>query len=58
MEEIYMHIKSELSKGTFVSQQNGEATANRMKAYNDGIMKLLAKANETMAENQGKEGKN
>ena len=30
----------------------------RMKAYNDGVMKLLAKANESMAENQGKEGKN
>ena len=53
-----MHIKSELSKGAFVAQKNDEATKNRMKAYNDGVMKLLAKANESMAANQEKGGKN
>lgn len=53
-----MQIKSELSKGAFVTKANEEATANRMKAYNDGVMKLLAKANESMVANQGKEGEN
>ena len=53
-----MHITSELAKGSFAVKNDSEAEKKRMKAYNDGFMKLLAKANETMAENQGKEGKN
>lgn len=53
-----MRIQSSLAKGTFADKRNPEAEAKRMKAYNDGVMKLLAKANENVAQNQGKEGKN
>ena len=53
-----MRIQSSLAKGTFADKRNTQAEVARMKAYNDGVMKLLAKANENMAQSQGKEGKN
>ena len=45
-----MHITSELAKGSFAVKNDSEAEKKRMKADHEGVMKLLAKAQEAMAE--------
>lgn len=39
-----MRIQSSLAKGTFATKRNTQAEEARMKAYNDGFMRLLKKA--------------
>lgn len=52
-----MRIQSSLAKDTFADKRNIQAEDARMKAYNDGFMRLLKKAEaDVEAEDKRKAG--
>jgi len=51
-----MRIQSSLAKGTFATKRNTQAEEARMKAYNDGFMRLLKKAEEDIDAKERKVG--
>lgn len=51
-----MRIQSSLAKGTFAQNRNVTGEEARMKAYNDGFMRLLQKSKEQSEPKRGKEG--
>lgn len=51
-----MRIQSSLAKGTFADKRNTQAEEARMKAYNDGFMRLLKKAESDVDSKDRKDG--
>ena len=51
-----MRIQSSLAKGTFADKRNTQAEEARMKAYNDGFMRLLKKEESEVDSKDRKDG--
>ena len=51
-----MRIQSSLAKGTFANKRNTQAEEARMRAYNDGFMRLLKKSESDVDSKERKEG--
>jgi len=51
-----MRIQSSLAKGTFADKRNTQAEEARMKAYSDGFMRLLKKAEDDIDARDRKDG--